>query len=168
MYQSAWRRLWCIAISIVHDRGIAEDVLQEAAIIAMGKLDQFRDGTSFAAWMGQIVRFTALNHARSRKRRRTLSEIKLHQVGARHDGSPVTPRGTIADAQSQFDDDLLRALMGLDPTACACLLLRTVEELSYREISEALQIPEGTAMSHVHRSRKALRETLGEEGGAAK
>jgi RNA polymerase sigma-70 factor (ECF subfamily) len=44
--------------------------------------------------------------------------------------------------------------------ARACLLLRTLEGLEYAEISRLLEIPEGTAMSHVHRTRRYLRDRL--------
>ncbi len=162
MFQASWRRLWCIAIAVVHDRGAAEDVLQEAALVAMGKLDQFKEGTSFTAWMGQIVRYVALNQARSRQRRRTASDDGLGGRGMTPPAppSPLTSDGSLRPEQASFDDSLVRALRGLDPTASACLLLRSVEGLSYREIARSLEIPEGTAMSHVHRSRAALRESL--------
>ena len=62
--------------------------------------------------------------------------------------------------QSEFDDRLLRALSMLEETARTCLLLRTLSDMPYREISQILEIPEGTAMSHVHRSRQVLRAAL--------
>jgi RNA polymerase sigma-70 factor (ECF subfamily) len=62
--------------------------------------------------------------------------------------------------QAGLDDELLAALHLLDENARACLLLRVVMELPYREISRTLGIPEGTAMSHVHRARRALHEQL--------
>src|SRR6267142_2524601 len=70
-YQGSWRALWCIAAAVVGDRAQADDVLQEAAMIALGKLSQFDPASNFVAWMGQIVRFVALNH--SRRRNRTLA-----------------------------------------------------------------------------------------------
>ena len=60
------RALWCIATAILGDPDLAEDVLQEAAVTALRKLEDFDPSTSFSAWMGQIVRYTALNHARRR------------------------------------------------------------------------------------------------------
>ena len=54
----------------------------------------------------------------------------------------------------------MSALGHLSEVARACLLLRTVEGLDYGEIGRALGIPEGTAMSHVHRSRMRLRAEL--------
>jgi RNA polymerase sigma-70 factor (ECF subfamily) len=50
--------------------------------------------------------------------------------------------------------------MSLEELPRTCLVLRIVHGMAYSEISHALNIPEGTAMSHVHRSRLALRERL--------
>ncbi|MBT8484154.1 MAG: RNA polymerase sigma factor, partial [Phycisphaerae bacterium] len=74
----------------------------------------------------------------------------------------LTSRGTLPPDQRSFDDDVLHALDGLEETARACLLLRTVVDLPYKEIARALDVPEGTAMSHVHRARRVLREKLDE------
>ncbi|MBT8485493.1 MAG: RNA polymerase subunit sigma-70, partial [Phycisphaerae bacterium] len=58
------RALWCVAAGILGHRDVVEDVLQEGALIALRKLDQFDPDTSFFAWMGRIVRYVALNQAR--------------------------------------------------------------------------------------------------------
>ena len=60
----------------------------------------------------------------------------------------------------ELDDALTRALAALSETARAALLLRTVLELDYDSIARLLDVPPGTAMSHVHRSREALRRAL--------
>ena len=70
MFRETSRVLWCVAVGVVGDRELGEDILQEAALLALGKLDTFRPGTSFGAWMGQFVRYLALNHRRKRERRR--------------------------------------------------------------------------------------------------
>src|SRR3989304_6091403 len=69
-FQASFRVLWLTAVGIIGDASLAEDVVQEAAIIAPGKLDQFRAGTNFTSWTGQIVRNVALNRARRERRRR--------------------------------------------------------------------------------------------------
>jgi len=76
---------------------------------------------------------------------------------------PLTANGELKPEQEAFDDKVLTALMQLSSVARAALLLRTVLELSYTEIAETLDIPAGTAMSHVHRSRKLLRSTVLDE-----
>jgi len=68
VFTACSRALWCIAAGVLGTAEQAEDVLQEGAMIALGKLDQFDADTSFVAWMGTIVRFVALNHARRRQR----------------------------------------------------------------------------------------------------
>lgn len=163
-YRSVSKQLWVVAVAIVRDGGLAEDVVQEAAIVALGKLDQFEEGTSFEAWMSQIVRFTALNANRKKARRGEGGDPDgLDRVPAGATSSDARPVGTFGqflDDQSAFDDQVNAALADLDETARACLLLRTVEDVPYSRISEMLGIPEGTAMSHVHRARKALRDAL--------
>jgi RNA polymerase sigma-70 factor (ECF subfamily) len=54
----------------------------------------------------------------------------------------------------------MHALEQVGDVARACLLLRTIESLDYRQIAQLLEIPEGTAMSHVHRARRLLRGQL--------
>ena len=83
-------------------------------------------------------------------------------------GPVVSSDGRVIAGQAGFDDEIVGALGSLSVDARACFLLRVVEGLAYKEISRSLDIPEGTAMGHVHRVRKALREQLGgEKGGGA-
>jgi RNA polymerase sigma-70 factor (ECF subfamily) len=170
-FKGCSRQLWCIAAAVVGDAHQAEDVLQEAALVALDKLDEFDPATAFMAWMGRIVRYVALNHARRRARRRAVA-LAPEAPGAPvirggNGAAPVDGRGEILPDQRSFDDRLLGALRGLDQTARACLLLRVVVDLSYREISLALGIRPGTAMSHVCRARQALQDRLAANPSAA-
>ena len=165
--QGAGARLWTLAASIVGDRSEADDVLQEASVIALNKLETFRRGTSFPAWMGAVVRNVALNHSRRRRPLPLADEESLEREwreppgsGAGSGDALLTEHGELAGDAGALDDDLVGALGSLAPLARACLLLRTVQQLSYAEISELLDVPEGTAMSHVHRARASLRTLL--------
>jgi len=168
LFQQSWRTLWCIGVAVIGKRDEVEDVLQESAVIALGKLDEFDARSSFVAWMGQIVRFTALNAGRRRQRRANmhvsgegaLEQASVMPESVTEEQEAMSGRGELAQDQSMFDDRLLAAINRLNETARACLLLRVVRELSYRDIALALDIPEGTAMSHVHRAQKTLRETI--------
>ncbi|MEX2219245.1 MAG: RNA polymerase sigma factor [Phycisphaerales bacterium] len=169
-FQEAWRTLWIIAAAVLGRRTDAEDVLQEAAMIGLRKVADFQEGTSFAAWMGGIVRNVARNHARKRTRRQTAdADPRTLDLGAASSGTAVSDpefdrRGRLQPDQADFDDHVLKALNTLDEVPRTCLLLRTLRDMPYREISQLLGIPEGTAMSHVHRSRQTLRTLL--SGGA--
>jgi len=118
-------------------------------VIAMQKLHEFDPSTSFLAWMSRIVRYVSLNEGRRRARRRAAPLHAAHAPAAANPGPP-----------GEADAALERAVAELDETARACLLLRIVAGLSYKHIAATLEIPEGTAMSHVHRSRHALRARL--------
>ena len=69
LFRASSRVLWCVAVGVVGDRDLGEDIVQEAAVLALGKLGTFRPGSSFAAWMGQYVRYLALNQRRKSLRR---------------------------------------------------------------------------------------------------
>ncbi len=172
-FEAAAGILWTLAAGVLGDRSQAEDVLQEGCVIALQRLHQFRKETSFTAWMGRIVRFVALNHLRSRVRRRVVgdeNELVEHSASprARELELLVDDAGQLTGDQGHFDDELVQALGELRPTARACLMLKVVSELEYAQIGRVLGIPEGTAMSHVHHARRALRERLERDSGASR
>ncbi len=141
--------------------------------MAWRKRSGFDPETSFPAWMGRFVRFVALNQARKRSRRAThpvdpegMAELVADEEGGL-EPQPVGPKGELLASQSAFDDRVLAGLEELGPVPRAALLLRSILGLTYREISEALDVPEGTAMSHVHRARTKLRDVLGTATGGA-
>ncbi len=169
-FREAARTLWCVAAAMTQDRTEVEDLLQEAATIALGKLEEFDASTNFAAWMAAIVRLVALGRRRKSIRRRTApmdpgTMDGLAASAAEGKERSVTSMGQLAEDQQAFEDRVVSALSRLEESRRACLLLRTVLDLPYAEIGRVLGMPEATAMSHVHRARLALRESLGSGAG---
>jgi len=163
-FQQCYGRLWTLAAAILGDRHLAEDVVQDAGIVALKQLGKFEPGTNLLAWLSQIVRLQSLNYSRKRTRRRTQSVDPIildAQTDAAEMASPLpNSTKTLSPEQTIFDDEVLHALNDLGDVARACLLLRTLHQLSYTEIGTMLDIAEGTAMSHVHRSKALLRKRL--------
>lgn len=178
-------RLWALALGLMRHRHDAEDVLQAAAVTGLAKRDGFQPGTSFYAWMGQVVRYVAANEQRRRskvRRHHAQPRAGAHAQGLTDAADPMdrlpapphTPAPRLPHAPERLvrepldpdaadlDDRLRRALAELTPQARACLLLRTLEGAEYAEIAELVGVPPGTAMSHVHRSRRKLRQSLGD------
>jgi RNA polymerase sigma-70 factor (ECF subfamily) len=164
LFETSARALWCIAAGVLGHPQHADDCVQDAVLVALEKLDQFDPATNFAAWMARIVRFTALNAARRGARRTVVSRDPT----ILDEAAEAQPRieavldagGALRADQGSFDDRVLECLDALEPTARACLLLRTVLDMRYREMARVLDIPEGTAMSHVHRAKRELRRML--------
>ncbi len=161
-FKASFRTLWLIAVGIVGEPASAEDVVQEAAIVALAKLDQYTPGTNFRAWMGRIVRFVAMNQARKEQKRRPIGgdSATLSQIASDRDSSVASQ-----SEHGALDEKLVAAMDQLGEVARSCLLLRTISNMPYAEIAELLEIPEGTAMSHVHRTRHILRERLADPTG---
>ncbi|MEM1422676.1 MAG: sigma-70 family RNA polymerase sigma factor [Planctomycetota bacterium] len=131
-------------------RSDAEDVVQDASIVALGKLDAFRPGTDFRAWMVAFVRHTASNHRRATGRRmRRRLRIARETRDAVH---------AEAGGAERLDARLVEAIDGLAPDQRVCLLLRVAMSLAYDQIGAALGIPAATARSHVRRARLRLLE----------
>ncbi|MEM6334001.1 MAG: RNA polymerase sigma factor [Planctomycetota bacterium] len=156
--------VYSVAYGLLGHRHSAEDAMQEAATIAWRKRGTFEPGSNFGAWVAQITRHVALNSRRSRRRRYAESFSEATDVHAAAEATPdaPSPEAAMSGEQLAFDDAVVAALGRLEPTARACLLLKTVHGHSYAEIGGMLGVPEGTAMSHVHRARKRMRETLTE------
>ena len=117
-FTASFRLFWLIAVGIVGDSAVAEDVVQEAAIVALGKLDQYQPGTSFNAWLGQIIRYVALNEQRKQRRRTavsldpaTMDQSMPDTSAAPEEGElRLTTRGQLPPDQAHFDDRVSQAL----------------------------------------------------------
>lgn len=131
----------------------ATDVTQQVFFQAFRKIDQFSGQSQFGTWIYRVAVNEALQHLRKSKR----SKVQVLEQ---------EPMDRSADSQKNVDDkDLLEQALGqLDPDLRSAFLLREVEGLSYGEIAEALEIPEGTVGSRLNRARRELKQQLVELG----
>lgn len=169
VYRRYYPRLTAIAGAVLGRWEDAEDIVPQAVGIAVEKGIRFDTPQRVSGWLAGIVRNCALNHRRNTLGRKTYPTDPAGLGAVSDDVDAINPvlneSGELLPTQDAFDDHVLRALNSLGEDVRCCLLLRTVLNLEYAEISELLQIPAGTAMSHVHRSRRALRVRLAEYQG---
>lgn len=162
---SEHNRMKYIAAGVIGKMADAEDVVQQAYSIAIEKNQSFDSRDQFLGWLAGIVKYCALNVRRKRIRRKTNSvdptEIQNFVVdnNSLDESSKIDGRD-LESLKDSFDDDVMRALENISEDARTCMLLRSVQNLSYKEISKLMKIPEGTAMSMVHRARTSLRREL--------
>lgn len=135
------------------DMQVAEDAAQETFIQAWTKLSSYRPKTSLRNWLYRIAVNTAIDMLRKEKRILPGSVDDLYLT----DSGPG-PETMAAD--SERAEMVREAVLELPDASRAVLMLREFEGLSYREIAEALDIPNGTVMSRLNYARKLLKEKL--------
>ncbi|HEV3059772.1 MAG TPA: sigma-70 family RNA polymerase sigma factor [Vicinamibacterales bacterium] len=146
-------RLFRLAMWFERDRSEAEDLVQETMMQALQSFHRFQPGTNCRAWLTTILQHTRSNRRRARGRS-PLVEDPDDQIGQATPFVPPVP-------QQLTDEDLLSALRRIPASFQEVIVLCDVEELTYKEIAEALAIPLGTVMSRLHRGRALLRAELG-------
>jgi RNA polymerase sigma-70 factor (ECF subfamily) len=157
-------QLYSAALRMTRNPADAEDVVQETFLKAYRAYDTFQEGTNLKAWLYRILTNTYIN--RYRKQQRRPSEVELGELQDlylfRRLGDPSGATESAEDtALDQFvDTDIKAALESLPEHFRMPVLLADVEEFSYKEIAEILEIPIGTVMSRLHRGRKALQKKL--------
>jgi RNA polymerase sigma-70 factor (ECF subfamily) len=117
------------------------------------KIDQFAGDSKFETWLYRLATNEALQHLRKRHRwdfQNLASEPVSHH-------RPESERG-------EHKELLDQALLKVEPELRAIFVLREVEGLAYREIAEAVQIPEGTVGSRLNRARRELQQHLTDLG----
>ena len=136
--------------------GDADDIVQEAMLRAFRGFDALR-GSDVKAWLFAIVRNCHLTAAKQQQRRAyvPLPEDNDVEDGHAMRASTLDPESaTVLDDQKQLLDRLIASLPEDHRTV---LVLREIEEMDYAQIAAATNVPIGTVMSRLARSRAALK-----------
>ena len=139
---------------LVGDPTLAEDVVQDATVRALRYFGSYR-GQNARAWLLRIVRNTAHE---ARAARAQQAAVSLDDAAAVADPAD-DPEAALRQCQDRAL--LADALAGLPVELRECLVLRELEELSYKEIAQVTEIPIGTVMSRLWRARQALLPAAG-------
>jgi RNA polymerase sigma-70 factor, ECF subfamily len=136
--------------------GDADDVVQEALLRAFRSFDTLR-GSDARAWVLAIVRNCYLSALAERRRRAAEPLTEEHEAGA--EGACAAAAADPEGASIERDErrTLARLIAALPGEHREVLVLRELEDMSYREIAEVTQVPIGTVMSRLARARAALR-----------
>jgi RNA polymerase sigma-70 factor, ECF subfamily len=160
--QAAWedivrlhrRKVFNIAYKFVGKHDLAEDLTQDIFLKLYRSLDTFDRRANFQTWLISVSRNLCIDHYRSvRKERETMNRDV--------DPSTLMPaskdRSAYAELELRDRVQLLRAaLETLPPTLRTAVLMRDIQELTYQEIADKLEVPEGTVKSRINRGRTEL------------
>ncbi len=155
-----WRRVFNIAYKFVGRHDQAEDLTQDVFLKLYKSLGTFDRRANFQTWLVSVSRNLCIDHYRSARRERETISRDVDPA----DLAPAAP-GVSAYAQLEQRDrvELLKAALDrMAPTLRTAVMLRDIQELTYQEIAQQLNLPEGTVKSRINRGRTELARQIQE------
>ena len=162
------RPIYLLCLRMMGNREDAQDCAQEALLRAFRAFDRFRDGASPKTWLYRIAYNTCIDELRRRRGVVSLDTLR--------EGGFDVPDATAERAYEQLEhkercelvygqqvlqpetaSQLQQAMEQLPEDQRAALVLREFQQLSYEEIANALQQPEGTIKSRINRAREKVK-----------
>lgn len=161
--QALWKRhrRWVAAILLAHKPRWADldDLLQEVALSVVRKVHELRDPGAVRPWLRTVAVNAA--HAAGRSGARRARDVGMGE----EDSHPARAADAIAEGETSDDGKRLMDLAKQLPDGYRePLLLKAVQNLSYREIGQILGLPETTIETRIARGRRQLRELAAEHG----
>lgn len=159
--------LYSYAFTLTSNSTEAEDLVQETFLKAFRAFESFREGTNLKAWLFRILKNTFINEFHQKKRYEALdgngSDDEAYEK--------LIASRKIESKQSEvekeffedtFGDEVVEALNSLPPDFKSAVFMADVQEMSYEEIADIMDIPIGTVRSRISRGRKILQMRLRE------
>lgn len=166
--QAAWedlvrihgRRVYAICYRFLSSEPEAQDLTQEVFLRVFRSLKSFRAGDgSFMIWLGRLAHNLLIDHYRRSKFYHATESIEERfSIIEETQAMSAWTGGMLA--QREASETLRSALKKLSPALRETVILRDLEELEYREIAQALNVPEGTVKSRLNRGRAELARAI--------
>lgn len=152
LYSLLFRAVYSSALRITCNAHDAEDIAQESFLKAFRNLEKYRDGLPF------ILRRMAINASIDLLRKR---KVSLVEMGPQHDIAQQAED----PVDTQQDIEAIKAAIGQLPTGYRVVItLRLIEDLSFEQIAEELQISSSTARSQFVRAKERIIEIIQKNG----
>ncbi len=157
------QRVYAIAYGICHSHQDALDISQEVFIKIYSKLKHFRGESSFYTWLYRITANVSIDFQRRKKKITTVEFdekiVEKPLLEARHaEQKKFDPRKTLE--RKEIRGAILKAIEMLPDEQRTAVVLRELENLSYKQIAKAMNCSLGTVMSRLHYGRQKLKEML--------
>jgi len=165
------QELYASAMRMTRNRESAEDLVSEVYSRAWKSFHQFQPGTNLRAWLYRILTNTYINHYRHKQREPILLELDkpddtengaggglYDRLAASSEDPSENPERVLAN--HILDSDLTKAIDHLPEEFRMVVLLCDVQNFSYQDIANMLEIPIGTVRSRLWRGRRLLQQIL--------
>ncbi|MFH1415613.1 MAG: RNA polymerase sigma factor [Elusimicrobiota bacterium] len=149
--------VWNIALRTTGNVTLAEDASAEVFVRIFKNIRKFDFRSSFKTWLYRVAVNTTLNLIDREKRRKTLRLNETYDTEFHGD----------QETEKDLDNKSIveELLSGLEEKDRMMIILREVENLSYEEIAESLEMNIGTVKTNIYRARERLREIYNRTGG---
>lgn len=158
------RAVYRVAYALTRNATDADDLAQETFVRAWGAIGRFEVGQPMYPWLARIATNQAYSLFRSRKRKPETPLEPLLEAGLQWGVEDDPAEHT---ARSEHDARMRECFAALAPEHQAVLALRVLQDLSYEQIAQALNVPIGTVMSRLSRARVELKRRMQEGSGTS-
>jgi len=165
-----WEKpLYNFIYKYVGNATLAEDLVQDTFIRVLKSITRYTHQGSFSTWLYRI----AINLCKDHLKRKRLPMVSLQDSFTNASGETVEVQDRVADTGARTDEELLaaereetvrRLLSGLPEEERMVILLKEYQELTFREIADVLDVPEGTVKSRLYHALRSMRESLERAG----
>lgn len=155
------RKVYNMALNFAGNSDDAADITQEVFLKVYNNIEKFKEEKSFTSWLLRLSKNYCIDYWRKSKyNRRSLELDENLKI------EPANGAGTPEDAViKRYDAIYLRKkLRLLPPDLRALIIMRDIQDFSYQEIAEHLEIPLGTTKSRINRARTKLAKLILKEG----
>ncbi|MCA8939435.1 MAG: sigma-70 family RNA polymerase sigma factor, partial [Planctomycetes bacterium] len=162
------------ALALTRSRPDADDLIQETFFKAYRAFHQYNEGTNLKAWLYRIMRNAFISKYRRKKRSPEQAnlddvvdfvggETQEDAINEKHAWLNLHDEMQVDSFKEELPEALKRAFEGLPDDFRTVLVMNVVNDMAYKEIAEALDVPLGTVMSRLSRAKSMLRERLAEK-----
>ena len=165
-----WERpLYNFVYKYVGDATLAEDLVQDTFLKVLKSISRYTYQGSLSTWLYRI----AINLCKDHLKRKRLPMVSMHDYYTTGSGERVYVQDRVRDETARTDESLKaeereelvrRLLAGLPEEERIVILLKEYQELTFREIAEVLDVPDGTVKSRLYPGLRSMRESLERTG----
>jgi RNA polymerase sigma-70 factor (ECF subfamily) len=150
LYNTYASKMYSICLRYCNDDEEAQDLLQEGFIKVFKGLENYRFAGSFEGWMRKIFVNTSIAWYRR--------SVYVIPISEKTDNAPDNDNMNVLDGFNEME--IIKMLQKISPGYRQVFNMYVIEGYTHKEISEILEIGEGTSKSQLNRAKKALREMI--------
>jgi RNA polymerase sigma-70 factor (ECF subfamily) len=157
------KKVYNIALRMIGNHDDASELAQEVFIRVYKSISSFKEESQLSTWIYRITSNACLDELRRRKNKRVVSideNIKYEDSEFKRELEDDKPTPDILAEKNEIRKAIKDAIRALPEHHRMMIVMRDIQGLSYEEIAQSLQSPEGTIKSRINRARQALKEIL--------